>query len=61
MKHIDYLIASAMMPNGLYSFKRLEAKFSSLDFEFIFEGEKSISKQKEEEGEDEPYDDDYEL
>jgi hypothetical protein len=61
MKHLDYLIASAMMPNGLYSFKRLESKFNHLDFEFIFDDDKSTSKQKDEEGEDEPYDEDYDL
>lgn len=60
MKHLDYLIASAVMPNGLYSFKRLESKFNNLDFEFIFDSEQSSSKLKEEE-EDEPYDEDYDL
>lgn len=48
------------MSNGLFSFKRLESKFSNLDFEFIFEDENSTSKQKEE-SDDEPYDDDYDI
>jgi hypothetical protein len=59
MKNLDYLIASAMMPNGLYSFKRLEAKFCKLDFEFIFDD--SVSQGKQQEEEDEPYDEDYDL
>ncbi|CAK66291.1 unnamed protein product (macronuclear) [Paramecium tetraurelia] len=58
--NLDYLIYSAMMSNGLYSFKRLEQKFGNLDFEFIFDDENSTSKQKEM-SEDEPYDDDYDI
>ncbi|KAM3139739.1 hypothetical protein pb186bvf_008197 [Paramecium bursaria] len=57
--NLDYLIQSAQMSNGLYSFKKLEQKFNNLDFEFVFDQESSYNKQ--EESEDEPYDEDYDI
>jgi hypothetical protein len=56
-KNIEHLFLSAIQPNGLYSYNKLEKKFSAIhpNITFIEEKSKNNEKNELESGEDDEY------